>query len=271
MSLAHQIAPAASVDRVEHTPPAGVRWHPFADIFPWIEGPAFEELKADIAKNGVLEPIVFLDGAILDGRNRYMAARDLGIEYPRVEYRGSDPLAFVIAKNLARRHLTDKQRADAAAKIAKLPKGANQHTPIDGPSIAEAAAAMSVPVKAVERAKAVQERAIPEVKAKYDSGEIAPSVAADIASLPAERQAEVISSPNPSAAVKRMRQSVPPTDAEFAALMKAWNRAGDDARARFLAEINSHPQPTSSPEADKAASAPPPAGAAAPHDETEAI
>lgn len=29
--------------------------------------------------------------ALLDGRNRYMAARDLGIEYPRVEFHGDDP------------------------------------------------------------------------------------------------------------------------------------------------------------------------------------
>src|SRR5690606_11005553 len=117
-------------------PEADVRWHPYADIFPWIEGSAFDELKADIAKNGVLEPIVFLDGAILDGRNRYMAARDLGIEYPRVEYQGDDPLSFVLAKNLARRHLTDRQRADVAAKLAKLPRGRPmENPPIDGISV----------------------------------------------------------------------------------------------------------------------------------------
>ena len=68
---------------------------------------------AGIRKNGVIEPIVFLDGSILNGRNRYMAARKLGIEYPRVEYEGTDPLGFVIAKNLARRHLTESQRGTA--------------------------------------------------------------------------------------------------------------------------------------------------------------
>ena len=69
-------------DDIQHqrVPAHGARWHPYADIFPWIEGPAFDDLVEDIRRNGVLEPIVFLDGAILDGRNRYMAARQLGVE-----------------------------------------------------------------------------------------------------------------------------------------------------------------------------------------------
>jgi N6-adenosine-specific RNA methylase IME4 len=208
VSGAHQILPAPRVDRVEHTPRVGVRWHEYADIFPWIEGAAREELKADIKKNGVLEPIVFIGEYILDGRNRYDIARELGISYPRVEYEGTDPLAFVISRNLSRRQLTDKQRADVAAKLAKLPKGANQHTPIGGPSIAQAAKMMDVSVKAVERAKAVQEHAVPEVKAAYDAGEIAPSVAADIASLPHNQQIEVIKNADPKAlraAVKQVR------------------------------------------------------------------
>jgi hypothetical protein len=33
-----------------------------------------------------------------------MAARELGIEYPRIEYEGDDPLGFVISHNLTRRH-----------------------------------------------------------------------------------------------------------------------------------------------------------------------
>ena len=135
MIKTHRLEPEPRVDGDEHTPPMPVRWHPYADLFPWIEGPAREELKADIAKNGILEPIVFLDDAILDGRNRYDIAREIGIEYPRVDYVGDDPLGFVLAKNLARRHLTDRQRADVAAKIAKLPKGSNQHSSIETPSI----------------------------------------------------------------------------------------------------------------------------------------
>src|SRR5712664_336569 len=35
--------------------------HPFADTFPMIEGQAFEELKADILANGILQPITIWD------------------------------------------------------------------------------------------------------------------------------------------------------------------------------------------------------------------
>jgi N6-adenosine-specific RNA methylase IME4 len=197
VSLAHQIQRVAP--RKEIAPPVGVKWHPYCEIFPWIEGPAYRELVEDIRKNGVLEPIVFIGEQILDGRNRYMAAREIGIEYPRVEYEGDDPLSFVISKNLARRHLNDRQRADAAAKIAKLPRGANQHTPIGGPSLSQAAKMLDVSVKAVERAKAVQEHAVPELKERYESGEIAPSVAAEAAALPVEQQIKALAESDPKA------------------------------------------------------------------------
>ena len=120
------VAPIADEpEAFERVPPAGVQWHPYADLFPWIEGPAFDDLKADIAENGVLEPIVFFEGQILDGRNRYMAARDLGIEYPRVEYRGDDcrraaqqrhTVALDAAKDLHPVHLAqhDLRRAHRA-------------------------------------------------------------------------------------------------------------------------------------------------------------
>lgn len=187
------IEPAPMTDRVERTPPVGVQWHPYADVFPWIEGPAFEDLKADIAKNGVLDPIVFLGEYILDGRNRYMAARDLGIEYPRVEYTGDDPLGFVIAKNLARRHLTDRQRADVAAKLSKLPRGRPAENPsIGGITAEQAAKLMDVPVKAVERAKAIQEHGAPELQAAYQSGAVSQAAAAEVAKLPAEEQVKAV-------------------------------------------------------------------------------
>jgi len=52
--------------------------HPLANMFPMIEGNAFEELKRDIAAQGILEPIRLYQGMILDGRNRYSAAKAVG-------------------------------------------------------------------------------------------------------------------------------------------------------------------------------------------------
>jgi N6-adenosine-specific RNA methylase IME4/ParB-like chromosome segregation protein Spo0J len=184
MSLAHQIR--------ERAPAVGVTWHPYAELFPWIEGPAFEELKADIAKNGVLEPIVFLDGAILDGRNRYMAARDLDIEYPRVEYVGDDPLGFVISLNLKRRHLSESQRGMVAAKLAKLPP----HRPVEGNSAnlrtSDAAEMLNVSSRTVETARRVVNEGAPELVAAVETGKVSVSAAADIASKPKEEQVEIV-------------------------------------------------------------------------------
>jgi hypothetical protein len=52
--------------------------HPLANMFPMIEGSAFEELKRDIAVQGILEPIRLYQGMILDGRNRYAAGKACG-------------------------------------------------------------------------------------------------------------------------------------------------------------------------------------------------
>jgi N6-adenosine-specific RNA methylase IME4 len=182
--------------RFEHTPPVGVKWHPYADIFPWIEGPAFDELVEDIRRNGVLEPVVFIGEQILDGRNRYMAARKLDIEYPRVEYEGNDPLGFVISQNLRRRHLTESQRGMVAAKLAKLPQGARTDL---GPranlhevSAAQAADMLNVSERTVKTAKVVERDGAPELIQAVESGVVSVSAAADVATLPKPEQVEIV-------------------------------------------------------------------------------
>lgn len=180
----------------EQTPPVGVRWHEYADIFPWIEGEAFRAFVEDVRKNGVQEPIVFLDGAILDGRNRYMAARELGIEYPRVEYEGDDPLGFVISHNLTRRHLTESQRAMVAAKLAKMPRGGDRKSETRDQTANlrndQAAVMLNVSARTVETAQRVVKQGSPELIAAVESGEVSVSAAADIATLPKPEQTEIV-------------------------------------------------------------------------------
>lgn len=241
----------------ERSPEAGVRWHPYADIFPWIEGPAFEELKADIAKNGVLEPIVFLNDAILDGRNRYMAARALGIEYPRVEYEGDDPLGFVISVNLNRRHLTTSQRAMIAAKIANLAVGSNQHVlrvkrdiatgEEISPPLKVAADSLKVDRKTAQFARTVTTSGVPELVSGVDAGKVSVSAAAEVAKLPAEEQTKVVAQgPDAVKAVAKLaresrREKV--DDPE-------WKRQQEEMRAAFSPELRAAQEAT---EAAKAA------------------
>ena len=61
--------------------------HPHSEIFPLMEGDEFDGLVESIAKHGLLEPIVLYEGKILDGRNRYRAAREVGYKFVAVQFK----------------------------------------------------------------------------------------------------------------------------------------------------------------------------------------
>ena len=68
--------------------------HPAAEAFPLLAGDELDDLVEDIRRNGQVEPIVFVGGQLLDGRNRVVACERLGIRPPtrrvprRVAYAG---------------------------------------------------------------------------------------------------------------------------------------------------------------------------------------
>lgn len=190
----------------EICPPVLPIFHDYANLFPMMQGEALDALRADICQNGVREPVVFLDGAILDGRNRYMCARDLGLEYPRVDFVGDDPLGYVISHNLHRRHLTESQRASVAAKLANMSHGGDRKSrddqganlPLDiAPEIApvtvaQAAELLNVSERSVKTARKVQEHGAPELIAAVDEGKVSVSAAAAIAEAPKNEQAQIV-------------------------------------------------------------------------------
>lgn len=92
-------------------------FHPLANAFPMIVGEEYDAFCEDLANNGQQEPIVMLDGLILDGRNRYRALTQLGVEPITTEYEGDSPLEFVLSMNIYRRQLTIAQRSIIAAEI----------------------------------------------------------------------------------------------------------------------------------------------------------
>ena len=94
--------------------------HKFADVFPMIEGNELEVLKTDIQEHGLLNPIVLYEDKILDGRNRFKACNEIGIEPKFETYKGNKPLEFVISLNLKRRHLTQSQAGVIALSVMPM-------------------------------------------------------------------------------------------------------------------------------------------------------
>ncbi len=108
------------------------------------------------------EPILTFNGMVLDGKHRYRACERAGVEPRFIEYEGNGPLGEVVSRNVQRRHLTDKQRAEIAATLANMPHGGDRVSETSKVSnetlvtIAEAAKVMKVSEISVKRAKARQ-------------------------------------------------------------------------------------------------------------------
>ncbi len=95
-------------------------FHDIANIFPLLRGEELASLVEDIRENGLIEPIWLYEGKILDGRNRYVACCEAGIEPTFRQYKGNDPIGFVISLNIERRDLSATAKAIAACKALPL-------------------------------------------------------------------------------------------------------------------------------------------------------
>jgi N6-adenosine-specific RNA methylase IME4/ParB-like chromosome segregation protein Spo0J len=188
----HPAAPATTKRRQQTKKFA---FHPLANNFPPIEGPEFDALVDDIATHGLHDPIVILDEQILDGRNRYRACLEAGVEPTFVLFEGDDPVAFVISVNVKRRHLDESRRAYVAALFAIMRQGERTDLPSnEGKSISQEQAAklMNVGVASVERARAVLNSGTLELQHAVAQGKMAVSAAADIAKAEPEFQRAVV-------------------------------------------------------------------------------
>jgi ParB-like nuclease family protein len=155
-----------------------IPFHPLADVLPLLSQKQYGELVESIKVQGLLEPITLYEDKILDGRNRYRACLDASVKPVTEDFKGKDPIAFVLGKNLHRRHLTVGQRAMVAAKYAKLPKGdvwkgvSGARNRASSLTRKEAAELLSISEYAVDQAKVVHANGTPEEIASVVDGKV---------------------------------------------------------------------------------------------------
>jgi hypothetical protein len=97
---------------------AGYEVHPLALAIPQGTKEELEELTESIRTRGQLFPVFLYEGKILDGRRRAWVCDRFKIALlttPLAE--GVNPIDFVVAANLHRRHLNPTQRAVAAMRL----------------------------------------------------------------------------------------------------------------------------------------------------------
>lgn len=100
-------------------------------IMPEMTPEQYDELKEDIRRRGVLQPIEYdTDGNIIDGHHRFQAFAELieeGADLPMFDKTvrrfasEQEKIDYVIALNVKRRHITPEQRRELAVKLRKPP------------------------------------------------------------------------------------------------------------------------------------------------------
>ncbi len=197
------------------------KFHEVAELFPLLEGEAFEELVKDIERNGLREAIlVDADGTIIDGRNRYRACKVAGVEPRFEEWKGEGSLEEAsLSLNLRRRHLNESQRALVAARLAirmetEAVKRRGRHQGqnranlpgIDfGDSRAKAALRINVSARLTSYAMKVVRNGCAELVAVVGKGKLAVSTAAGVAGLPEAEQKRLVEA-GPKEALRSVRE-----------------------------------------------------------------
>jgi hypothetical protein len=121
----------------------------------------FLALKDDIENNGQREPVIVLDGMVLDGWHRFQACTQLGMAVKKFTFDPSDdPVAFVLSQNMHRRHLTASQRAAAVVACSNWSPPHRQKKSAPGADLSKTTKELAIiagtGTRTIEHAKAAE-------------------------------------------------------------------------------------------------------------------
>ena len=175
------------------------------------ENNEYDAIKADIAERGIQDPVkVNRHNQLLAGYTRVKIAQELGLdEVPHIVVNIDGDMdammEYAILDNIRRRQLTDLQLVEYGVKLEKLYEGRqgrpekggqNDHV-FEGKTRDLVAAQLSEQAdakmsgKKYERLKTIATKAIPEVRQKYNEGELTQAQALELAKFPSEVQTEL--------------------------------------------------------------------------------
>lgn len=165
----------------------------FKSLIPPLADEEYEQLEANLRKEGCRDPLVTWQGIIVDGHNRFEICNRHGIAFEHVRKQFSDrseAVEWIIRNQFGRRNLSAYERTklvlrleDAIAERAKAHQSLSEGRGQKGPQISanlnqpietreELAKLAGVSHDTVAKVKKIEAKGTPELKAKLAKGEI---------------------------------------------------------------------------------------------------
>jgi hypothetical protein len=195
-------------------------WHPVACMFPIPQGPEFDAMVEDLKQHGLRENgTVWIDstGKIwgVDGRFREKACDVAGVEFsyePRKFRDESRVVAYILSRNLARRHMNESQRAILGARLLPMFAEEAQKRKVTGKQVVanlpdgqkgrareHVAALLNVSDRLIQDAKTLLENNSPELIQRVERGENTVSAVLEILKNLSEEEQDKILAGGPKA------------------------------------------------------------------------
>jgi len=147
------------------------------------------QLKANILKDGIREPIVTWNETIVDGHNRYAIAEEfeLPFETKAIEFESLNACKeWMILNQFGRRNISNYQRSVLALELeqvfrdkARANQGTRTDIPVKSPESIkpietrhELGKIAGVGDQTISRVKVIQAKATPEIKTQLETGEV---------------------------------------------------------------------------------------------------
>lgn len=217
--------------------------HPICIILPQAAPPDLGRLTQNIKANGLLEKIVLYEGKILDGRNRYLASQQAGVELTAYNFQDfediretmapdsplRDPISYVMAENLNRRNLTKGQIAQYIVEFEKFRKIGRPKKGVPGTGIrsnSQVAKDNDISEATIHRAKRIDKLGNKKVAAAVKEGTISQKDGEKIAKFPKPKQ-ERLAAQGPAAMKASVAPSRPPPRGGLAAEAREANREAE--------------------------------------------
>jgi hypothetical protein len=182
----------------------------FKDLIPPLSQDELNALRADLATHGCRDRLIIWKGQdiLLDGHHRYKICTELGLPFDTLAIElasRADAKIWIIKNQRGRRNLSESQRAMLAVKLEALyaetaksrmgtrtDLGQNLDQGQRGRSAGKAGQDMGISHQSVSFAKTVTTKGTPELAKLVETGDIAVSSAARVASQNPEVQARII-------------------------------------------------------------------------------